>query len=95
MFAVLDVLLMFTDHSYLNSVYVISYNYSWQCVWAHIHGLYAYDHLEPRYQSERQKARALTGSILVFIIDLDPGWIENKSQLTGWTNFFKILKDNA
>ena len=32
---------------------------------------------------------------LVFIIDLDPGWIENKSQLTGWTNFFKILKDNA
>jgi len=63
MFAVLDVLLMFTDHSYLNSVYVISYNYSWQCVWAHIHGLYAYYHLEPRYQSERQKARALTGSI--------------------------------
>jgi len=39
--------------------------------------------LEPRYQSKHQTSMCFYGvQLLVFIADLDPGWKQNKSQLT-------------
>ena len=60
-------------------LYIISYTNYWQC----IHGLdfYYLQFIVPRYQPERQKARAWPFQLLVYIAHLKQECKQNKGLL--------------